>query len=115
MTVDTEQFRRLEEDLWRNEPGERDRILDDDFREFCRFGAVYDRAHLLTETPVGVSVTYPFDDFRAEQLAENVVLVTYQNTVTNNGATQRARRSSIWVRHDAVWRLHFQQATTLPD
>ena len=108
-------FRELEERLWRHDPKGRDEILTDDFREFCRFGDVYDRDHLIS-APANetVSVEFPFDEFNVEALTSAVVLVTYENQVTNNGVTQRARRSSIWVTDGTEWRLRFQQATTLP-
>jgi len=109
----TDNFRRLEESLWREEPSSRDQVLSEEFQEFCRFGDIYDRDHLINAPANGVSVAFPFDDFKAESLSDDVVLVTYENTVTNNGRTQRARRSSIWVRSDAEWKLRFQQATTL--
>ncbi len=108
-------FREREESLWRDDPSSRDAILTDDFREFCRFGDVYDRDHLI-DAPANnaVTVEFPFDDFRVEPLTDEVVLVTYENEITNNGVTQRARRSSVWVTDGTDWRLRFQQATTLP-
>ena len=112
---DVDLFRRLEEGLWRNDPMSRDAILSDEFQEFCRFGDVYDRNHLIDASANGATVVFPFDDFVAESLSEDVVLVTYENTVTNNGTTQRARRSSIWVQSGSEWKLSFQQATTLGD
>lgn len=116
MTTDNvETFRRLEEGLWSNDPATRDNILSVEFQEFCRFGDIYDRDHLIDAPATGVNVKFPFDDFSAESLAEDVVLVTYENTVTNNNVAQRARRSSIWVRSDGEWKLRFQQATTLSD
>lgn len=111
----TEQFRDLEETLWRDEASLRDGILADDFTEFCRFGDVYDRDHLIQPATTTVTVTFPFDNFEVERLTDDVVLVTYENTVTNEGETQRARRSSIWVNHGATWKLRFMQATTLED
>lgn len=114
-TVDLSRFRRLEEDLWRNDPGHRERVLSDTFQEFCRFGHIYDRDHLIEAPSSGVTVDFPFDAFNVESLTDEVVLVTYENTVTNNGITQRSRRSSIWVLSPEGWKLRFQQATTLQD
>lgn len=111
---ETETFRELEESLWRDDPQVRDRILTEEFQEFCRFGDVYDRDHLINAPTSGVEVEFPFANFKAEALADGVVLVTYENSVTAKGSTQRARRSSIWVRSGGEWRLRFQQATTLP-
>ena len=113
MTDLIERFRALEESLWRNPPPERDGILDDDFTEFCRFGAIYDRNHLLQPVESTAIVDFPFKDFRVEELTEDVVLVTYENTIHNGDDAQRARRSSVWVNGGDGWKLRFMQATTL--
>ena len=60
-------------------------------------------------------MAFPFDNFEVEILAATVALVTYENTVIDNGTPQRARRSSIWVKHDGSWKMRFVQATTLAD
>ena len=108
-----EQFRALEESLWRDSPPDREGILDEDFTEFCRFGAIYDRQHLLQPTDSTVEVAFPFDNFEVEHLTDDVVLVTYENTIHNGDHAQRARRSSIWVNGTHGWKLRFMQATTL--
>ena len=113
--ADTSRFRELEEGLWRNGSDWRDQMLTANFREFCRFGNVYDRDHLLSSSSAGVEVEFPFENFAAEWLADSVVLVTYENVVHRNGGTERARRSSIWVEEDNEWRLRFMQATTLEE
>lgn len=110
---DTEYFRSLEERLWSKDAEWRDRVLTDDFTEFCRFGEVYDREHLLQPAAAAVEVDLPFDSFSVEALTDDVVLVTYENTVHTNGSTERARRASIWLRTGGEWRLRFMQATTL--
>ena len=103
----TQHFRRLEESLWRDEA--RDSILSSEFTEFCRFGDVYNRDHLLEPSDGNPEIEFPFEAFQAEALTDDVVLVTYENVV--NG--ERARRSSIWVDEDEGWKLRFMQATTL--
>lgn len=117
MTVDIEHFRDLEEGLWRKEtrsdPVFLASVLTADFTDFCRFGDVYDRSHLIDAPESDVEVDFPFDDFTVEMLAPTVALVTYVNTVANDGIRQRARRSSIWVEGEGGWRLRFVQATTL--
>jgi len=119
MTTDVEFFRVLEEGLWREETrsdsGFLDGILAQDFTDFCRFGHVYDRDDLIGSEASDVKVEFPFDNFEVELLAPTVALVTYENTVINNGSAQRARRSSIWVNADSSWKLRFVQATTLAD
>lgn len=118
-THQLDELRILEEGLWRPETrSDRawlEEVLSPEFTEFCRFGHVYDRNHLLEAPLSDLSVDFPFDDFSADLLAPNVALVTYENTVTSKSGTETARRSSIWI-HDGVgWSLRFQQATTLPD
>jgi hypothetical protein len=117
--ADLEQFRELEEGLWRSETRfDRDwldGVLTEDFTDFCRFGHVYDRDDLIGSDASEVKVEFPFDNFEVELLAPTVALVTYENTVTHDGSRQRARRSSIWVSADDSWKLRFVQATTLAD
>ena len=110
-----ERFRLLEEQLWRGGPVVRNQILSNEYQEFCRFGDIYDRDHLINASSHDVVVTFPFENFNAESLTDDVVLVTYENTVTSAEGAQRARRSSVWVRSDSHWELRFQQATTLAE
>jgi hypothetical protein len=110
-----ERFRLLEEQLWRGGPRIRNQILSNEYREFCRFGDIYDRDHIINASSHDVVATFPFENFNVESLSDDVVLVTYENTVTSAKVTERARRSSVWVRSDGEWRLRFQQATTLPE
>jgi glyoxylase I family protein len=117
MTVEVDQFRSLEEGLWRQETrsdqGFLDGLLTESFTDFCRFGHVYDRNDLIDAPAANVEVEFPFEDFKVERLAPTVALVTYVNTVISDGTRQRARRSSIWVDESGTWRLTFVQATTL--
>ncbi len=112
----TEMFRELEEGLWRQETrsnrGWLDGVLAPDFTEFCRFGHEYDRDHIINAPTADIEVEFPFEEFNVEVLAPGVVMVTYMNTVTYQGSTQSARRSSIWVETSDGWKLKFQQATT---
>ena len=114
--TDIDMFRDLEEGLWRKETRSDavwlDGVLAPDFVEFCRFGHEYDRDHIINAPARDFEVQFPFDDFVVETLAPDVVHVTYVNTVTYQGVTQSARRSSIWVATDNGWKMKFQQATT---
>jgi len=119
MAVEVEQFRDLEESLWReevrSEPGFLDGLLNEEFTDFCRFGHVYDRTDLIGAPSSDVEVEFPFEDFDVDLLAPTVALVTYVNTVIKDGTRQRARRSSIWVNEEDSWQLRFVQATTLSE
>ena len=114
-----ELFRGLEEGLWRSDTrSDRDwldGVLAEDFTEYCRFGHVYDRDHIINAPAQDVEVEFPFADFNVEAVAPDVVLVTYMNTVTYRGVTQSARRSSIWTNTPQGWKLKFQQATASAD
>jgi len=116
ISPDTEMFRELEEGLWRQETRANrewlDGVLSPDFTEFCRFGHEYDRDHIINAPTVDIEVEFPFEGFNVEVLAPGVVMVTYMNTVTYQGSTQSARRSSVWVETSDGWKLKFQQATT---
>lgn len=109
----------LEEGLWRPET-RHDRdwlngVLAPDFVEYCRFGNIHERDDIIDAPAQDVEVLFPFSDFHAEMLAPDVAFVTYVNTITYQGKTQCARRSSIWIHSEKGWKLKFQQATTLPD
>jgi len=49
-------------------------------------------------------------DLAGVHLADGIVLVTY----TSQGGTRRCRRSSIWRRTSAGWRIYFHQGTVIP-
>lgn len=85
-------------------------LLHDDFIEFGSTGRVYDKNILVemlrTERPSTVVIR----DFTLRQLASDTALVTYR-TVGQSG--QEARRSSVWVRQDGVWKMVFHQGTRI--
>ena len=116
---DLDVFRELEEGLWRavqrSDSEALSGVVADEFVEYCRFGHVYDRDHLIASQAHDVEVAYPFDEFEVDRLAEDIALVSYVNTVTYQGKTSRVRRSSVWTKPADDWLLRFQQAPTLPD
>ncbi len=85
-------------------------LLHDDFIEFGSTGRVYNKEILVemlrTERPSTVSIR----DFTVRQLASDTALVTYR-TVGQSG--HEARRSSVWVHQDGVWRMVFHQGTRI--
>lgn len=85
-------------------------LLHEDFLEFGSTGRVYNRQVLLDmlkdEQPSPVVIR----DFAVRQLSPDTALVTYR-TVGQSG--QEARRSSVWVRQDAEWKMIFHQGTRI--
>ncbi|MER0484573.1 DUF4440 domain-containing protein [Streptomyces sp. Edi2] len=85
-------------------------LLDPEFVEFGASGRRWDRVSILTaiapgpDTPPDRIAT---SDMTATLMAPGIVHVTY--TSDHNG--RRARRSSLWRRSAAGWRLYFHQGT----
>ncbi|MEU9116569.1 DUF4440 domain-containing protein [Streptomyces sp. NPDC048483] len=85
-------------------------LLDPDFVEFGASGRRWDGVSILTaiapaaDTPADRIAT---SDMTATVLAPDIVHLTYLSD--HNG--RRARRSSLWRRTAAGWRLYFHQGT----
>ena len=111
-TIDTEQFRTLEESLWRAETrfdqAYLQRILHPDFVEFGRSGRVWTRDDTLTTEPGHIDARLA--DFAAHPLGDDAVLITYTSYVRHEQMAV-GRRSSIWVRAGSSWQLRFHQGT----
>lgn len=94
----------------RSDPNRVKELLHDEFIEFGSTGRVYNKKILLDmlrdETPSTVVIR----DFTVRQLASDTALVTYR-TVGQSG--QEARRSSVWIRQDGVWKMAFHQGTRI--
>lgn len=94
----------------RSDPVRVRELLHEDFIEFGSTGRVYNKKILVemlrTERPSTVSIR----DFTVRPLSSDTALVTYR---TVGQAGQEARRSSVWVRQDGVWRMVFHQGTRI--
>lgn len=94
----------------RSDPTRVSKLLHDDFIEFGSTGRVYSKEILVemlrTERPSTVSIR----DFTVRQLASDTALVTYR-TVGQSG--HEARRSSVWVLQDGLWKMVFHQGTRI--
>jgi hypothetical protein len=86
--------------------------LTDDFLEFGRSGAVYDKALLLDllAQEGGSAPPPPVSDFNVRLLAPGVALVTYRTLAPK----RETLRSSIWRREGTHWRMAFHQGTVVP-
>lgn len=85
-------------------------LLHDDFIEFGSTGRVYNKKILVEMLRNERPSTVVIRDFTVRQLASDTALVTYR-TVGQSG--QEARRSSVWVSQDGVWRMVFHQGTRI--
>lgn len=82
-------------------------LLADDFREFGSSGRTWDKQQILDK----LESEPPFDavthDFKATELANGVVLVTYKVTAKS----RTSLRSSIWINRNDRWQMLFHQGT----
>jgi hypothetical protein len=110
-----EVLRKLEEELWREETRfdqqRMDEIIAEDFFEFGMSGRFYRREDTLAIARQPIDAVLPLPDFQARLLAPDVAQVTYNSAVTYDGDVYHARRSSIWSRTEAGWKLRFHQGT----
>jgi len=88
-------------------------LLADGFIEFGRSGTIWNKASIVEsmrrEEPQERQIIV--EDFVAEELAPNVVLVTYISTTSTETATQSTLRSSIWKSIASKWQMIFHQGT----
>ena len=91
-------------------------LLDDDFVEFGRSGAVYTKAETVAALIAGDEVVRwatDLADFATRFLSADLALVTYVSFRRyGEGRTDhRSLRSSVWRRRDGQWRMVFHQGT----
>jgi hypothetical protein len=87
-------------------------LLAPEFREFGSSGRVWTRAAILdllaTETPRSAPAV---EDFTTRIIGPDTVLVTYRTVQPD----RQTLRSSIWMRSDSGWQMHFHQGTRTPE
>lgn len=94
----------------RADPGRVRELLHNEFIEFGSTGRVYNKKILLDMLRQERPSTVVIRDFSVRQLASDTALVTYR-TVGPSG--QEARRSSVWIRQDGLWKMAFHQGTRI--
>jgi len=87
-------------------------LLHPEFIELGSSGRVYDRQMIIEMMSGEVAAGVIIRDFEVRSIAENTVLVTYRS-IGQSG--DEARRSSLWVKSDDQWRIHFHQGTRIPN
>ena len=114
MKVSTTEIRKLEKRLIyaviRRSPDELDSILADDFLEIGRSGRKYDKGQVIKSISQGGGAPAPtMSQFTVTELAAGLYLANYVSK--NNVGTVASRRTSIWKKQGAKWRLLFHQGT----
>jgi hypothetical protein len=89
-------------------------LLSSDYYEIGASGRSYNKKEvleiLLNEDPSEIITT----EFRATELSEKAILITYRTKRTlNDGISTEALRSSIWKLNENQWQIVFHQATKI--
>ncbi len=100
----------------RNSPEAVSELLADEFVEFTKSGAIWDKAGTIDSLEgEQEDLKIEIEDFTTRQLAPTVVLVTYRSTMlnTDDGTKIPALRSSVWKLEGESWRMCFHQGTAI--
>ena len=107
----------IERELWllqpqvRAAPGAVEALLHPGFSEVGASGRRWGRAEAITalaaEQPGGEESSITVGEMVGARLADDVIHLTY----VSQRDGRRARRSSIWLRTQAGWRVYFHQGT----
>lgn len=101
--------KRLLDPMVRKSVEELDKLLADEFTEYCTSGHICNKQEALDSLPDNEEVEIIPKNFIVRSLAEDVVLLNFETFNTSTGVT--SRRSSIWKRIDGTWQLFFHQGT----
>lgn len=88
---------------------ELDKLLADEFIEYCTSGHVCNKQGVLDSLPDNEEVEIIPKNFIVRSLAQDVVLLNFETFNTSTGVT--SRRSSIWKLINGTWQLFFHQGT----
>ena len=89
-------------------------LIADDFIEFGKSGGVFNKQDTLKGLAnESDDLQIKVSDFKAKELSQDVVLVTYFASMIDNGNlnTVSTNRSSIWMLRDGEWQMVFHQGT----
>ncbi len=89
------------------------KLLSLDFFEFGSSGKTWTRKEILERLPTEPQEsTIQSSDYKATQLADHIVLVTYVSRRTkNDSSSTEFLRSSIWRKNETGWQMVFHQGT----
>lgn len=83
-------------------------LIADDFLEFGQSGRTWTAGSIREALDVPSGESAVIEGFEVAELAESVVLVTYQTP-----GQPPVNRSSIWVRRGGRWQVRFHQGTPM--
>lgn len=88
-------------------------LIDDEFFELGSSGNFFDKDEVVLWLGTKTQTKREGFDFKALQITEDSVLITYYTRIQNNPTEpeQTAFRSSIWRKKEGVWKMLFHQAT----
>ena len=98
----------------RSDRGKLGGLLHPQFREFGRSGAEYSREDALVEFESAPPSYHVWSqDFRVEELAPGVALLTYRSAhLCADGRLDRhTNRTSVWQLTPSGWKMRFHQGT----
>jgi hypothetical protein len=98
----------------RNSADATSELLADAFIEFGSSGRVFNKSSIIVESMRTETLDQQItvEDFAAQELAPDVVLVTYiSKKVAGDQLAVSTLRSSIWKRFDGKWQMIFHQGT----
>lgn len=101
--------KRLLDPKVRKSAEELDKLLADEFIEYCTSGYVCNKQETLDSVSNNEEVEIIPKNFIVRSLAQDVVLINFETFNKSTGVT--SRRSSIWKLIDATWQLFFHQGT----
>lgn len=88
---------------------ELDKLIADEFIEYCTSGHVCNKQEVLGSLPDKEEVEIIPKNFIVRSLAQDVVLLNFETFNISTMVT--SRRSSIWKLIDGTWQLFFHQGT----
>ena len=88
-------------------------LIDNEFMEIGSSSQIHDQEEVLRWLSSADQSERTGIQFKAKQLSDTVILLTYISCIKENHSseTKRALRSSIWRRTQDQWRMVFHQGT----
>lgn len=90
-------------------------VIAEEFTEFGTSGMIYTKEDTIKALCIPSLVEISFKDFKAVELIEGIVHVTYisDRYDKSRGSIQHSLRSSIWKFIDERWQIMFHQGTRI--
>lgn len=87
-------------------------LLSPSFFEFGSSGTIWTLEMTLKKLPEEKrSFSIESENYKAVELSDGVVLVTYVTKITGQDGAREALRSSIWRKNSIGWQIEFHQGT----